>query len=113
MGYAELVTAAARAAQAHLGGTTVAYRPKLGSPLFVAVEGIFDENFVLVTADENTGVEMRGPALFVLKPDLPTDPDFDDPVITVTAASVATDYKVVERRTDGADGVVLILRLVD
>lgn len=109
MGYAELITAAARAAQKHLGGQAVLYRPKLGSPLFAEVDGIFDMNFVLASDLQHAGVEQVGPALFVLKQDLPTDPDWDDPVITISAV----DYKVVERRADGADGVILVLRTVD
>lgn len=109
MGYAELVTAAARAAQKHLGGVAVVYRPKLGSPLFAEIEGIFDENFVISSDNDHPGVEQLGPAFFAIKQDLPTDPDWDDPVLTIKGI----DYKVVERRTDGADGVVLVLRTVD
>lgn len=107
MAFADLVATTDRAVQDILGSVTVTYAPAEGDP--VPVEGMFDENYVLVQGD-NAGVEQRGPALFVRLQDLPVHPDDDDPVITI--ASV--DYTVRERQTDGSQGggIVLLLHKV-
>ena len=102
--FADLVAAADRAAQAALGGETVTYAPEVGDP--VDVTGIFDELYVLAKGSAEAGVETLGPAVFLRLEDLPTDPDDDEPTLTIRSV----DYRVTERRPDGMGGIVLALR---
>ncbi len=94
-----------RSVQAKLGGVPVVYAPAIGHP--VTVTGIFEASYVLVQGDPIAGVEAGVPAVFVLLQDLPTDPEQDDPLITVGGIL----YRVFERRPDGMGGVTLALRL--
>ena len=105
MGYAALVLAADRAAQAHLGSVTATYTPGGGDP--VSVVGLFDERFVKVSADPHGAVESIGPAFFCLLADLPTDPEDDDPTLTIGGVA----YDVVERQRDGLGGIRLLLHV--
>lgn len=102
MAFADLVTAADRAAIERLGGVEVLYQPDVGDP--VSIEGIFDSNSVLVDQDE-TGTEIRGPAVFLRLEDLPADPDEDDPTLTIEGK----DYGVRGRERDGLGGIRLFL----
>lgn len=97
MDFADLVEKANRAAQSHLGGEVVVYQPEVGDA--VTVQGIFDENFVLLDPGESM-VEQRGPAIWLLLEDLPIHPDEDEPTLTVRGQV----YRVRERRPDGSAG---------
>jgi hypothetical protein len=110
MGFADLVMTVDRTVQGHLGSVTVTYRSKAGVPLFVEVPGMFDANFLLDAQNDHTGIETRGPAVFVRTEDLPTDPtDWDDPVCTIQGI----DYAVVGRKPDSLGGLTLLLHRVD
>lgn len=91
---------------ANLGGAPITYTPDGGAP--VVITGIFDARYVLAKGDAESGVETLGPAVFVRLSDLPTDPEDDDPTITISGVV----YRVVERRPDGIGGIVLALHLV-
>jgi len=118
MGFAELVAAADRAAQAMLGGEPVTYAPEsvglpvqLGAPLGVqpvTITGMFDSQFVLAEGDAHAGVEAAGPAVFFRVEDLPADPETDNPTITIRGV----DYSVTFRKPDGMGGIVLGLRTI-
>lgn len=102
MTFADQIELADRAVLATLGGVEVSYQPLVGDP--VNVQGLFDDRFVLVERD-NDGVESVGPAVFLRLDDLPTNPDDDDPLLTI--GSVV--YKVRERLVDGLGGIRLLL----
>lgn len=105
MAFADLVAEMA-AAQLDEFGELVTYTPAAGGPAAAQVTGIFDQGFVLVKGTAEAGVESIGPAIFLLLADLPTDPEDDDPILTIRAA----DYRVIERIPDGMGGIVLVLR---
>lgn len=104
--FAELVEAADRAAQEHLGGVTVTYQPAVGAA--VPVTGIFDAPYVLAKGEPDAGVETAGPSVFFRLADLPVDPEDDEPTLTIAGI----DYSVIERRPDGLGGIVLALRRI-
>lgn len=106
MAFEDLVAGADRAVQRALGGETMVYTPEAGVP--VEVTGVFDQQYLLAKGTPLAGVESRGPAVFLLLDDLPTDPDEDEPTLTIRGDV----YRVVERRPDGMGGIVLALRLV-
>lgn len=117
MGFAELVEAADRAAMTLLGGELVTYTPGAGAlPLLLPaplglqpldVTGIFDSKFVLSKGDDTqAGVEVQVPAVFFRLDDLPTDPEVDDPILTIRGST----YRVIERMPDGLGGIVLVVR---
>lgn len=104
MAFDELIAAADRAVLGHLGGVSVIYAPEVYSPgggAPVTVQGLFDANFTLFT---NEG-EIRGPAVFLRLEDLPTNPDEDNPVLTIGDKC----YRVRARQLDGLGGVHLVL----
>jgi hypothetical protein len=101
-----LVELADRAAMALLGGSTITYTPQGGVP--VQVTGIFDAPYVLAKGDAEAGVETLGPSVFFRLEDLPTDPEDDEPTLTIGGAV----YRVDQRRPDGIGGIVLGLHLV-
>lgn len=107
MAFADLVADTDRAVQAALGGELVTYDPA-GAGVPVQVTGIFDEQYVLAKGGAEAGVETLGPAVFLLLADLPTDPEDDEPTLTIRGVN----YRVIERRPDGMGGVVLALRKV-
>ena len=80
MGFADLVTAADDQVLDSLGKVSVTYAPSSGSP--VVVEGIFDENYIVLEENE-FGFEQITPAVWLHLDDLPSDPDTDTPVITI------------------------------
>jgi hypothetical protein len=86
------------------GAPTIVYTPEGG--VGVPVSGVFDEMYVLSKGDAEAGVETLGPAVFLRRAELPTDPDDDEPTLTIRGS----DYRVVERRPDGIGGIVLALR---
>jgi hypothetical protein len=104
MAFADLVATVDRATRDHLGGVDVVYAPAVGDP--VTVEGLFDENFVLID-DSEAGVEQTGPAVFLRLDELPTDPAVDDPILTIEGKV----YKVRGRRRDSLRGIRLLLHL--
>lgn len=115
MTYAGLVANADRAAQKLLGGELVTYTPQAGGP--EEVTGIFDAQYVLVKGTAEAGVEARGPAVFLRLEDLPTDPEQDEPTITIHAAAnrpaeLVGAYRVRERMPDDMGGIVLGLRKI-
>lgn len=101
MSFSALLAAADRAALQHLGGP-VRYAPSAGAP--VDVSGIFDAAYVRVDAGQ-AGVVSSGPAVFLRLSDLPTDPEEDEPTITVDGAT----FRVREPQKDGLGGVLLLL----
>jgi hypothetical protein len=101
MGWATHLATADRAVMGILGGP-VLYGPSAGEAL--EVRGIFDAVHVKVDAG-TAGVSSAGPAVFLCLADLPTDPEDDDPTITVAG----TAYRVREVQRDGPGGVVLLL----
>jgi hypothetical protein len=100
-----LVAAADRAALKHLGGSTVRYTPapETGQAP-VDVQGLFEASFVRVDAG-HAGAVSAGPAVFLRLEDLPTDPEEDEPTVTVGEV----EYRVREPQKDGQGGVVLFL----
>lgn len=108
MAFADLVSAADRAIQGHLGSVKVIYRPEpeLGDP--VIVDGMFDASFVFLDQGE-AGVESVGPVVFLLLVDLPVHPEDCNPRITINGV----DYKVRERQVDSLGGIKLFLHLED
>lgn len=106
MSFDELVTGVDRAVQGALGGESITYAPAIGSP--VAVTGVFDEQYVLAKGSAPSGVEAIAPTVFFRLDDLPTDPENDEPTLTIRSGA----YRVIERRPDGMGGIVLALRKV-
>lgn len=104
MGFADLVTAVDRVAQALLGGVAVTYAPEVGDP--VEVTGLFDERYVL-RSPGRAEAEAIAPSVFLRLEDLPTDPADDDPTLVIGG----TSYQVIERQPDGQGGIRLILQL--
>lgn len=102
MAFADLVVAADRAALAHLGGVMVTYQPEAEAA--VEVQGLFEAEGVLIDQGE-AGTELLGPSVFLCLSDLPTDPDEDDPTLTI----LGREYRIRERRRDGLGGVRLFL----
>lgn len=107
MAFTDLVEDADRVVSAELGGESVTYDPE-GAAAAVVVTGIFDEHYVLAKGSAEAGVETLGPAVFLRLEDLPTDPEDDEPTLTIRGVS----YRVTERRPDGLGGIVLALRRV-
>lgn len=105
MAFADLVTALDRTTRANLGGEPVIYRPETGES--VTASGIFDDRYVAIIEGE-AGVEQVGPAVFLRLEDLSTDPEVDNPILTIRGV----DYRVRERQPDGMGGVRLLLQLV-
>lgn len=106
MAFFDLIETMDRAVQAHLGGEEVQYAPQVGSP--VVITGIFDERFVLAEELDAVGVEANSKAVWVRLSDLPTDPDEDEPTITIRSVA----YRVRQRRRDGQGGITLLLHEV-
>jgi hypothetical protein len=101
----DLITAADRATQDHLGGVPGLYAPSVGPAVTVA--GIFDENYTVSDAQFN-GVETLAPAVVLRLEDLPSDPREEDPFLTI----LGLRYTVRLRETDGTVGgtIRLVLR---
>ena len=103
MPFADHIARADAAVIKHLGDEAVAvYRPSEGGAF--DVDGIFDENYVLVEPDR-PGVEMPSPAFWAPLASFPTDPREDDPTLTIGGK----DYHVRERPTDGVGGSIRLL----
>lgn len=107
MAFSDQVSQTDRATLAAFG-VPVTYTPAGGNPPAVPVTGIFDALFVLVKGSAQAGAEATAPAVFLLLADLPTDPEVDDPTITIGSVT----YDVVGRHPDGMGGIVLELRTV-
>ena len=106
--FAARVAALDRAVQLHLGAVEVTYVSSTPGGTF-PVAGIFDAQYVLSsTGDSLAGVETRGPAVFVALADLPIDPEFDSPTLTIGGIA----YRVIGRETAGMGSIVLVLRRV-
>lgn len=106
MSFAALMAAVDRAAQAALGGEELLYKTAAGATY--EVTGLFSEQYVLAKGTAEAGVEAVGPAVFFRLEDLPTDPEVDDPTLTIGGVN----YRVVERQPDGIGGITLVLRKV-
>lgn len=105
--FAARVEAMDRSVQLLLGGEAVIYQPATGGP--VEVTGVFDERYELVTGDGDgqAGVSTIVPAIWFRLSDLPSDPEFDDPLINIRGIV----YRVFERKPDGLGGIILALRV--
>lgn len=113
MGFAEAVARIDRNAQRLLDGVPVTYRPKFGpavstTPGGAPLLGIFDDTFVLVQGSAEAGVEARLPTVNLILADLPTDPEVDDPTLTIGGV----DYRIVKRAPADYGSIVLTLRKV-
>lgn len=87
--------------------TPVTYAPASGAP--VLVSGIFDNPYELAQdAGAPAGVESLAPAVFLQLADLPTDPEVDDPILTIKGVQ----YRVSERCPAGPGAIYLRLRKV-
>lgn len=104
MGFADLIARVDAAALQHLGGEDIVYQPAVGDPS--TVSGIFDPGYV-ANQYGFAGPEHYDPFCFFVVADLPTNPDTDEPTITVRG----TAYKVRERIRDGLGGIRLNLYL--
>jgi hypothetical protein len=123
MGFADQVARVDRSARKILGGEPVVYRIGGGggafSPAFsaafagvpsaqeVTVIGIFDMPYLLSQGDEHAGVGVATPSVFLRRDELPSDPEFDDPLLTIRGVV----YRVVGGgEPDGLGGITLRLR---
>lgn len=103
MPWDSLLATADRAVASGLG-RDVTYAPAVGSP--VVVKGIYDAAH-LETTGGFAGVTTSTPAVWLQLADLPTDPEADEPTITVGVKS----FTVSEVHKDGnGAGVTLLLR---
>lgn len=102
MAFTDLVERTDLAVRGHLGGP-VTYSPSVGAP--VDVTGVFDAAYVRVDLGQ-IGVSSSGPAVFLRRSDLPSDPS-EDPGATVTVKGVV--YSIHEVQPDGEGGGVLLL----
>lgn len=124
MGFADLVARVDRTAQRVLGGEPVIYRVGGGggafspafSPAFagapgaheVTVTGIFDTPYLLSQGDQQAGVGVATPSVFLRRDELPTDPEVDNPLLTIRGVV----YRVVGGgEPDGLGGITLRLRV--
>lgn len=106
MAFLDLVTAADRAIQSHLGGDVITYQPEHEDA--VEVIGLFDEQYVRVDSG-NGDVEQAGPAVWLSLADLPVDPEEDNPLLTIKGKT----YTVHERQADGFGSIRLLLHRAD
>jgi hypothetical protein len=102
MGFAAAIVAADAVVLGHLGSVSVEYQPTSGDP--VTVQGIFDENYVLLEAGHG-GVQQVGPAVSLRVSELPVAPENDDPVLTIGGRL----YRVREHQPDSLRGMSLFL----
>lgn len=104
MAFLDLVASVDAATLQHLGGEDVVYAPAVGDP--VTISGLFDGGY---QANQYgfAGAERYDPSVFFVVADLPTDPDTDEPTLTIRGL----DYKVRERVRDGLGGIRLNLYL--
>ena len=98
MGFASVIASIDRNAQRLLDGKPVTYRPKFGpavsvTPSGAPLLGIFDDTFLLVQGSAEAGVEASLPTVNLILADLPTDPEVDDPTLTIGGV----DYRVFKR----------------
>lgn len=103
MGWPAYATLAERAKQRVFGEQTL-YEPAEGPA--VSVVGIFDAPHVHVDVGP-AGVSSNGPAVSYLLVDLPSDPDEDEPVITVRGVR----YDVADTQKDDVGAVRLRLHV--
>lgn len=109
MGWAEQLAATDRAVAGQLG-RPVTYAPAVGAP--VSVTGIYDAAY-LAADPGSPGVSTSSPAVFLQLADLPTDPEDDEPTITIPASGVAPaagSFEVIEVKKD-SNGAGVLLRL--
>lgn len=90
--------------RALLGALSVPTQYTPGAGGTVTVDGIFDAAYVRVGVGE-AGVSSTTPMVFYRLDDLPSNPDDDDPTITVHGDA----YRVTEVQKVGTDAVRLLL----
>jgi len=103
MGFDDLIEKTDDAARRILGGVSVTYTPTVGDP--VIVTGVFDREHVLVDPGDYNRVEMVGPAVWLDLDELTSDPETDDPTITVDSV----DYIVRARQKDSIGNSILLM----
>lgn len=106
MGFGDQIARVDRNVQRLLGAVPVIYRPNVGAA--VTVMGIFDDSFLLIQGSAEAGVEGTLPTVNLILADLPTDPEVDDPILTIGGV----DYRVVKRASADFGSIVLTLRKV-
>lgn len=106
MAFPALLAVADRAVRQHLGGAVVYTAGAAAGGGVATVDGVFDSVYVRQVAGQ-PGVVSTGPAVFLRLEDLPSDPETDQPTITVDGRS----YSVREPHKDGIGGVLLLLHL--
>ena len=84
----------------------ILYTPAIGPA--VTVKAISADPYLLQQGGEFAGVETTMPSVFVRLADLPTDPRFDAPTLTING----TLYRVTERKPAGLGSIRLFLRKV-
>lgn len=104
MGFSELLATADRAVRDMLGDA-VTYAPSSGAP--VVVRGIFDAAYVRAEVGE-AGLSTSSPAVFLRLEELPSDPDVDEPLLTVGGVT----YRPHECEKDGQGGVRVLLHRI-
>lgn len=108
MGFAANVGRVDRSARQILGGEEMLYKAGGVGP-GVTVTGIFDAQYVLqARSGDDPGVCATAPAVFLQRADLPSDPDTDEPTVTIGGVL----YRVDHPETAGMGSVVLVLRKV-
>ena len=100
MAFADLVAAADRAAQNHLGGVDVTYTPAAGDP--VTVRAILDQASLGLP-------DLSGPAIFVRLEDLPETPTCDDAIVTIDETQYRIRAVEPEVMSSGLGGIRLWL----
>lgn len=103
MAFSDLVESLDLATQTHLGGESITYLAGDGSGS-VTLTGIFDE-VAIVTDFGEAPADQLEPAISVRIDDLPTDPETDDPTITIRSV----DYKVRTCQPDTISGLMRLL----
>jgi hypothetical protein len=108
MGWADLIGRVNRVCVASFKEPTKAlYSPSGDDFPAQEIDVIFDNGYLPGQVGEAGFVDL-GPRVFVVLADLPTDPEADDPNITIGAVV----YSVVKTERDGQGGAILRLQKV-
>lgn len=82
----------------------ITYQPASGPAVSVSV--VFSDPSMVVQGNADSGVETLAPTVFGRLEDLPVDPEFDDPILTIGGVA----YRVTERRPAGLGAFWLAVR---